>query len=145
MIRQPLMSSLPTHSLDSQVDQPAVKEEPDDRLEGESKAARDKRVFEEQMREARATRKAGAAEADAAMLKKNAEIDRQTKELSKKRMSFLMKQADVFGKFVGEDVMRRCATLRASRCGCTLMPSTHKPRPFWAGLHSGCGLRQFQI
>lgn len=59
------------------------------------------------MRQARATRKEGAQEADAAMLKKNAEIETQKKELAKKRMSFLMKQADVFGKFIGADTMRR--------------------------------------
>eukprot|EP01043_Picozoa_sp_COSAG02_P089493 COSAG02_NODE_26461_length_632_cov_1.249531_2_plen_118_part_00 len=92
-----------------------MKEEPDDRLEGESKAARDKRVFEEQMREARAERKEGAAAADAAMLKKNADIDMQKKQLAKKRMSFLMKQADVFGKFIGADVMRKCVP-RAAPC-----------------------------
>ena len=60
------------------------------------------------MREARASRKEDAAAADAAMNKKNAEIDAQKKALTKKRMSFLMKQADVFGKFIGADVMRRC-------------------------------------
>lgn len=95
-----------------QVEVPAVKEEPDDRLEGESKAARDKRVFDDQMREARATRKEGAAEADAAMLAKNQDIDRQKKDLAKKRMKFLMKQADVFGKFIGIDAMNKCAASR---------------------------------
>jgi len=68
------------------------------------------------MRDARAERKDGAAEADAAMLKKNAEIESQKKQLTKKRMSFLMKQADVFGKFIGADVMRRCVPRAASPC-----------------------------
>jgi hypothetical protein len=65
-------------------------------------------VFDDAMREARADRKDGAEEADAQMLQKNSDIDRQKKELAKKRMAFLMKQADVFGKFIGADVMKRC-------------------------------------
>ena len=63
------------------------------------------------MRQARKTRQEGAQAADAAMHQKNADIDRQKKELAKKRMSFLMKQADVFGKFIGADAMRKCAVL----------------------------------
>lgn len=90
-------------------------EEPDDRLEGESKAARDRRVFQDQMREARNERKDyGGGGSDASLAANNANIEAQKKDLAKKRMSFLMKQADVFGKFIGADAMKRCdpASLR---------------------------------
>ena len=48
-----------------------AEEEDDDRLEGESKAARDRRVHQENMRAARAERKEGKAEADQGLAKKN--------------------------------------------------------------------------
>ena len=48
-----------------------AEEEDDDRLEGESKAARDRRVHQESMRAARAERKEGKAEADQGLAKKN--------------------------------------------------------------------------
>ena len=80
-------------------------EEPDDRLEGESKAARDRRVYQDQMREARAERKTGAEAADKAQAESNAAISRQQKEMASKRRAFLMKQADVFGAFLGSDLL----------------------------------------
>ena len=73
------------------------------------------------MREARNERKDyGGGGSDAALATNNSEIEAQKKELAKKRMSFLMKQADVFGKFIGADVMKRCDP--ASGCSACLRP-----------------------
>ena len=119
----------------------AVKEE-DDRLEGESKASRDKRVYAEKMRIARADRQETQVASDEALRVNNADIARQQvrpvllslaryphllapaepalslsclqftapyfrqAEMAKKRMSFLMKQADVFSKFLGVDFVK---------------------------------------
>lgn len=49
----------------------------DDRLEGESKAARDKRVYMDKMRAARAERKMTQASSDEALKVNNADIARQ--------------------------------------------------------------------
>jgi hypothetical protein len=64
-------------SSEASAPKPAVEEPEDDRLEGESKAARDKRVYQEEMRLARASRKEGAEAADAAQQLSNANIARE--------------------------------------------------------------------
>lgn len=82
-------------------------EEPDWRQDdGEGTGAKKRRIHKAMMKSAKAARAAGSKKSQAAKKQKHQNIEREKGQMAKARMQFLMKQADVFGEFLGKSAMR---------------------------------------